>query len=47
MTEVYCKLIINGRRTFANIPDEFKESVTLRLAELGYDTNGKSFEEDE
>lgn len=40
MIEVYVKLIINGRRSFEQIPDEFKESVVFRLAELGYDQNG-------
>lgn len=41
MIEVYCKLIINGRRTFDRIPNEFKESVEARLLELGYDTAGQ------
>lgn len=40
MIDMYCKLIINKRRPFAKVPDEYKESVELRLAELGYDTNG-------
>lgn len=40
MIEVYCKLIINKRRSFDKVPDEFKESVIMRLTELGYDTNG-------
>lgn len=40
MVEIYCKLIINKRRSFDKIPDEFKEAVQSRLAELGYDTNG-------
>ena len=40
MTDIYCKLIINKRRSFDKVPDEFKETVEMRLAELGYDTNG-------
>lgn len=42
MIEIYCKLIINKRRSFDKVPDEFKEAVELRLAELGYDKNGES-----
>lgn len=40
MIEVYVKLIINKRRSFDKIPEELKETVEFRLAELGYDTNG-------
>ena len=40
MIEVYVKLIINKRRSFDRIPEEFQETVEFRLAELGYDTNG-------
>lgn len=40
MIDIYCKLIINGRRTFDKVPESFKEAVQLRLIELGYDTNG-------
>lgn len=40
MIEIYCKLIINKRRTFDRVPDDFKENVEMRLKELGYDTNG-------
>ena len=46
MTDIYCKLIINGRRTLEQIPDEFQEKVILRLAELGYDENGSPVKED-
>lgn len=42
MIEVYCKLIINKRRSFEQIPDELKEAVENRLSELGYDQNGES-----
>lgn len=41
MIEVYVKLIINGRRSFEQIPDELKEAVKNRLSELGYDQNGE------
>ena len=40
MIEIYCKLIINKRRSFDKVPDELKEAVKSRLTELGYDTNG-------
>ena len=40
MIELYCKLIINKRRSFNKIPEDLKESVEMRLIELGYDTNG-------
>lgn len=40
MVEIYCKLIINKRRTFDRVPDIFKNEVESKLNELGYDTNG-------
>ena len=40
MIEVYIKLIINGRRSFEQIPDNLKEDVKSGLAKLGYDQNG-------
>lgn len=40
MVEIYCKLIINKRRTFDRVPNNFKMDVEARLKELGYDTNG-------
>ena len=40
MTDIYCKLIISKRRSFDKVPNEFKKAVEMRLAELGYDTNG-------
>lgn len=40
MVEMYCKLIIEKRRTFDRVPDNFKMAVKSRLKELGYDTNG-------
>lgn len=41
MIEVYVKLIINGRRSFEQVPDNLKEDVKNRLTELGYDQNGE------
>ena len=41
MVEIYCKLIIAKRRTFDQVPDNFKVAVEERLKELGYDTNGE------
>ena len=40
MIELYCELIKNKRRSFEQIPDNLKEDVKTRLAELGYDQNG-------
>lgn len=40
MVNLYCTLIINKRRTFDQIPANFKDAVETRLKELGYDTNG-------
>ncbi|MDO4292052.1 MAG: CD1375 family protein [Eubacteriales bacterium] len=40
MVEVYCKLIIAGRRAFDRVPDLFKEQVKERLRELGYNPDG-------
>ena len=40
MIEVYCKLIMEKRRTFASVPEVFKERVQVRLAELGRNTDG-------
>ena len=40
MVEIYCKLIIAKRRTFDQVPDNFKVTVEARLRELGYNTNG-------
>ena len=40
MIKLYCKLILNGRRTFETVPDTLKELVKTALNEMGYDTNG-------
>ena len=40
MIDIYCKLIINKRRTFDRVPENFRDDVKARLEELGYDTDG-------
>lgn len=40
MVALYVALIINGRRTFAQVPDKFKEAVKADLLALGLDENG-------
>lgn len=40
MVALYVALIINGRRTFAQVPSKFKESVRADLEALGLDENG-------
>lgn len=40
MVNLFCKLIINKRKTFDQVPDNLKAEVRARLLELGYDTNG-------
>lgn len=46
MIELYCELIIRGRKTFDAIPDELKTRVEERLEERGYDTNGSYINND-
>lgn len=41
MIEIYCKLILGKRRTFDQVPDNFKAGVEARLIELGYAPNGE------
>lgn len=40
MVALYVALIINGRRTFAQVPTKFKEAVKADLESLGLDENG-------
>lgn len=40
MVALYVALIINGRRTFAQVPAKFKEAVKADLTALGLDENG-------
>lgn len=46
MVNLYCTLIINKRRTFDQIPNNFKAAVEERLKELGYDKNGDPITEE-
>lgn len=40
MIALYVALIINGRRTFDQVPNKFKEIVKTDLEALGLDENG-------
>ena len=40
MVALYVALIINGRRTYAQVPDKFKAAVRADLEALGLDENG-------
>lgn len=40
MVALYAALIINGRRTFAQVPAKFKDAVKADLEALGLDENG-------
>lgn len=40
MVALYEALIINGRRTFDQIPEKFKATVKADFAALGLDENG-------
>lgn len=40
MVDLYVALVINGRRTFAQVPVKFQEAVKADLLALGLDENG-------
>lgn len=40
MVDLYVALIINGRRTFDQVPDRYKDAVRADLLALGLDENG-------
>lgn len=40
MVALYVALIINGRRTFDQVPAKFKDAVRADLKALGLDENG-------
>ena len=40
MIAIYVALIINNRRTFAQVPERFKNAVREDLEALGLDENG-------
>ena len=44
MVEIYCKLIINKRKSFDKVPESLKEDVEFRLNQLGFDINGNLIE---
>ena len=44
MVALYVALIINGRRTFNQVPAKFKEAVKADLQALGLDENGYPIE---
>lgn len=44
MVALYVALIMHGRRTFAQVPEKFKEAVKADLAALGLDENGNPVE---
>lgn len=41
MVDMYVALIINDRRTFAQVPTKYQEAVRADLLALGLDENGK------
>lgn len=44
MVALYIALIINGRRTFNQVPAKFKDAVKEDLVALGLDENGNPVE---
>lgn len=44
MVALYTALIINGRRTFSQVPAKFKDSVKADLEALGLDEEGNPVE---
>lgn len=44
MVALYVALIINGRRTFKQVPAKFKDAVRADLEALGLDEDGNPFE---
>jgi hypothetical protein len=40
MVDLYVALIINGRRTFSQVPVRYQDAVRADLAALGLDENG-------
>ena len=43
MVEIFAKLIIAKKRTLSDVPENLRERVDDKLAELGYDENGDVF----
>lgn len=44
MVDVYCTLIIVGKRTFASVPAKLKDAVRENLAAMGLNENGDPME---
>ena len=44
MVALYVALIINGRRTFKQVPAKFKDAVRADLEALGLDEDGNPVE---
>jgi hypothetical protein len=44
MVDLYCALIIAGRRTFNQVPIRYQDAVRADLLALGLDENGNSIE---
>lgn len=44
MVAVYVTLIINGRRTFADVPKKLQPAVKAELEAMGLDENGHPIE---
>ena len=40
MVDLYCALIIAGRRTIDTVPARYKQAVAEQLAAVGLDENG-------
>lgn len=45
MVALYVALIVNGRRTFNQVPTKFKMAVKTDLEAIGLDENGNPVEE--
>lgn len=42
MVDLYVCLIVNGRRTFAQVPVKFQSAVKADLTAMGLDENGNT-----
>lgn len=40
MVDLYCALIIAGKRTIETVPKRYREAVSEQLAAVGLDENG-------
>ena len=40
MVDLYCALIIAGKRTIETVPKRYREAVREQLAAIGLDENG-------